>query len=129
MKKVAFEYLWSKRKSKLSSNTYSNLKIQNYFITNEITTKQKLIIFKARTRMLNVAYNFGNKTKCPLCKIGEDNQKHLIECIVIKLNCHEISYNTDSQSEDIFTENITKLNKISQLLQVATRKRDEILEK
>ena len=79
--------------------------------------------------MLNVAYNFGNKTKCPLCKIGEDNQKHLIECIVIKLNCHEISYNTDSQSEDIFTENITKLNKISQLLQVATRKRDEILEK
>ena len=79
--------------------------------------------------MLNVAYNFGNKTKCPLCKIGEDDQKHLIECIVIKLNCHEIYYNTDSQYEDIFTENITKLNKISQLLQVATRKRDEILEK
>ena len=129
MKKVAFEYLISKRKSKLSGNTYNELKIQNYFTTNTIPTKRKILLFKARTRMLNVAFNYGNKSKCPLCKIGDDDQQHLIDCIVIKLNSNEICNNMDIKYEDIYTGNVEKQNKIIQLLEIAIRKRDEILDK
>ena len=30
--------------------------------------------------MINVGWNFGSKTKCPLCKESDDKQEHLLEC-------------------------------------------------
>ena len=49
MKRVAFQYLCEEKneKSKLINLNYSELKIQNYFISNLITTKRKLILFRA----------------------------------------------------------------------------------
>ena len=75
-------------------------------ISNLITTKRKLILFRARTRMLNVNYNFGQKIKCPLCKIGEDAQKHLLECLVIKITCPEILNNTKCNYTDLISDNL-----------------------
>ena len=114
-------------KSKVLNLQYKSLNIQNYFTTNKIETNRKIIIFKARTRMLNVSYNFGQKIPCPFCKIAEDNQKHLIECMILKITCPEILNNKDIQYSDIFSESIDKLNEISKLFEIAIRKRTEIL--
>ena len=80
MKRAASEYLMKEKssKSKMQNLNYNEIKLQNYFSTSQITTKRKIILFKARTRMLKVWYNFGQKIKCPLCKIQEDKQEHLL---------------------------------------------------
>ena len=77
--------------------------------------------------MLNVQNNFGQHTKCPLCKIEEDSQKHLLECVLIKLNSPDILHNTDSKYEDIFSNDIEKQDQISKLIETAIRKRRILL--
>ena len=129
MKKVACRYLNEEknRKSKILNLKYSELKIQNYFITNKINSKRIIILFKARTRMLNVSHNYGQKIQCPLCKIEEDDQEHLLNCIIIKLASPEILNNIDIKYTDVFSDNLDKLNEVSKLLEVALRRRTEIL--
>ena len=129
MKITAFKFLniEKNRKSKILNLKYSELKIQNYFTTNKFKSKRKIIIFKARTRMLNVFHNFGQKIKCPLCKIGEDDQKHLLECIILKFTCPQILNNTDIKFTDIFSDNLDKQCEVGNLLEIALRKRTEIL--
>ena len=67
IKKEAFNYLCKekdeKQKSKLKDLNYEKLQIQKYLTTDKITTNRKIILFKARTRMLNVLNNFGQHTK------------------------------------------------------------------
>ena len=78
--------------------------------------------------MLKVSNNYGIDGRCPLCKIAEDSQQHLIECLVIKASCPDILYNTNCKYEDLFNDNITKQNDIIKLIEVAIRKRMQILE-
>ena len=127
MKKVAFEQLINEKenklKSKLKNLEYSKLDIQEYFKTDKIPTKRKITLFKARTRMLSVAKNHGQTNQCPLCKMKDDDQKHLLECPLIKVDSPDILNNTESEYKDIFSTDIHKLSKISQLLDIAITKR------
>ena len=59
--------------------------------------------------------------------MGEDDQKHLLECIILKLTCPHILNNTDIKYTDIFIDNLEKQNEVGKLLEVALRKRTEIL--
>ena len=77
--------------------------------------------------MLNVWYNFGQKIKYPLCKIGEDNQEHLLECFIIKLTCPEILRNIESKVTDISRDNIDKLSNVSKLFESSLGIHTEIL--
>ena len=133
MKKIAFKYLIeekeTKSKSKMKNLNYKELHIQKYFKTEKLSTQNKLTLFKARTNMLNVQYNFGQKKKCPLCKIKEDNQEHLIECLIIKIACPEIGYNTNVKYTDIFSDALEKQINISKLLNIAVRTRKVMLTK
>ena len=131
MIKTAFENLINdkdtKQKSKLKSLKYDKLKIQKYLKTNKITIKRKIVLFKARTRMLNVLNNFGQHAKCPLCKIKEDDQTHLLDCLIIKINCPEILNNMNSKYEDIFSDNVDKQSEICRLVDIAIKKRNELM--
>ena len=77
--------------------------------------------------MLNVQNNFGQHTKCPLCKTEEDDQKHLIECLVIKIHCPDILNNVDSDFKDIYSDEIEKQNDISKLIDIAMKKRNQLM--
>ena len=75
--------------------------------------------------MLNVKWNFGNKALFPLCKLDEDKQEHLLECILIKVRSPNLMENKyQSKYEDIYSSNIKKLDNVSELLLQATRTRE-----
>ena len=61
-KKVAFNYLIKEKnkKSKLSELKYNDLNMQSYFQTHLISKRKQILLFKFRSRMINVGANFGN---------------------------------------------------------------------
>ena len=116
--------------SKLKSIHYDKLKMQDYLKSQKIKLKMKRILFKARTRMLNVGENFGKKGPCPLCNLKEDTQSHLLDCIIVKMECPEIVENKENCSyADIFCNSIEKMNNIAKLLHQAMRTREKLLMK
>ena len=93
-----------------------------------MSSRTKILLFKARNWMLNVANNYGRKDQCPLCKINQDSQQHLIECLIIKITCPEIYNNVNIRYEDLYSDNTTKQKQITKLFETAIRKREEILQ-
>ena len=75
-----------------------------------------------------MGFNYGRKVLCPLCKLHEDNQEGVLNCVVIKLNCKELYAKKDEKYEDIFSSDLEKLNKISRLFQKCLDTRAELLE-
>lgn len=70
----------SKIEYTLANGQYSDLKMQPYL--KKLTRIETSIIFKARTRMLEVKHNYKNKyrdTKCRMCKQQEETQHHILE--------------------------------------------------
>ena len=58
----AYAYMCKERGSKMSNLKYSELKIQDYLKSEKLSTKEKLLLFQLRTRMIPVSHNFGNKS-------------------------------------------------------------------
>ena len=80
--------------------------------------------------MLNVKSNFGEKSACPLCHMKEDDQSHLLDCLVIKLECPQVFENKEAcEYEDIFCNDIIKMKNIAELLYQAIRTREKLLQK
>jgi hypothetical protein len=100
---------------------------------NELTRKQKSLIFKARTRMLNIKNNcrthYTNKNTgeqniiCRACKTEDETQSHILtECEII-----HPSDNDKIPDDELFDENpqnlrktAGKLNRIMQKLEKFT---------
>ena len=68
--------------SKMSNLEYQSLTVQPYLTSSTTSTRLKRLQFKWRTHMIKVGWNYGNKVKCPLCKLSEaeDTQAHLLVC-------------------------------------------------
>ena len=67
--KAAFKYLMAEKseKSKLENLNYTQLKPQKYLLDNTLSKSDKILLFKLRTRMLNVGDNMGRKKDlCPV---------------------------------------------------------------
>ena len=122
---AALKYLTenNENKSKMQNLNYYTLELQDYLKSDKISTTKKKILFKFRTRMVNVGHNYGNKKCCPLCKIEEDTQKHMLECIIMKLNCTEI-YHSNSNYNDIFNLNEEKIVNVANLCEKVLRTRE-----
>ena len=65
---------------------------------------------------------------CPLCHLHEDDQRGLLDCIIIKLNCKELYGKRDEKYESIFSSNIEEITNISKLMQQCLRTREELLQ-
>ena len=89
-----------------------------------MNTTEKKIIFCARTGMLPVGYNFGQKIPCFACEMSEDTDRHLLQCVVLKMACPDLMENSESVYEDIFEMDMVKVAKVSKLLKSALRARE-----
>ena len=104
--------------SKMENVKYTEMKIQNYFVSEQIGIHQKKTIFKYRVRMERFGENFraGNgPAMCPLCKLHLDNQEMGFQCpeikkeLIVKGNIEDI-YRDNIKMETIQT--ITKIIEI-----------------
>ena len=69
--KVTLAYLLKEKedKSKMINLEYKELKIQKYLTSDKLSKRKQKIIFKWRTRMIEVGNNFGQTKPCPTCQI------------------------------------------------------------
>ena len=124
---TAFNHL-SKQKvvhSKMNPLSYEELKIQAYFIDGTLHSGDVKLMFSFRTRMVDVKCNYKNKYtdhSCPLCKIEEDTQEHLLACSVINTQPSEVLYT------DLFGCDPVKRNLTFQALKSALEKRTKAIE-
>ena len=71
--RFAFDWLISEKNkpgSKGSKLVYENLKLQNYFLPNDMTIKQCNLLFSMRSRMVQVRTNYSHSytdLTCPVC--------------------------------------------------------------
>ena len=134
-KQTAFQYLLKEKikvQSKMGNLKYNELKMKEYLATHEITTKHKKLLFSLRTRMTNLPYNRGVKSTCGLCKDIEPeelplNQEHLLFCQKLKTESQVLKQNTSVLYEDIFSEDVTKMNEAVKLFEVAIKTREKLL--
>ena len=69
--------------SKIIKLDYSSLEMQQYLKNQQITPTQAKVIFKFRTRMVNLSENFkgGKPTKeRTVCNTSTDTQNHSFQC-------------------------------------------------
>ena len=95
---------------------------------NDLTIKQKQIIFKARTGMLPVGFNFGKKIPCFACEMDDDTDSHLLNCFVLKLLSPEMLENSNVSIEDVYSTDMKKVLKCSKMLLLAIRMRKLVKE-
>ena len=71
--------------------------------------------------MLPVGFNFGQTIPCWLCEVSDDTDRHLLECVVIKMSSPTIIENRTTVFDDIYSTDISKVSKVSKLLTSALR--------
>ena len=110
--------------SKMDNLSYSDLKIQNYFLSDEISTSEKKMLFRIRTRMEQFGENFrGGKdyVMCPLCKLHIDTQD-------LCLQCPEVAKKIKSSSDfkEMYGETIKKeiVKTVSQVIRLRSQENE-----
>ena len=92
--------------SKMDNLIFTELKMQDYLMSDKLSLELKRNIFLFRTRMVNFAENFRSGadtvSPCVVCKTHTD-------CFSHALNCHEILKHVKSRGDftEIYTNNIS----------------------
>jgi hypothetical protein len=112
MKDSAFKELTTRKMnlSKMSTLEYDTLQMQPYLSEQSTSNRHKQVEFRWRTRMTKVGWNFGLKTKCPLCNNADDTQEHLLICSVL----------TDDHLE-------AQTHALAKRVEIALRRREKII--
>ena len=90
----------------MNNLVYTELKIQAYLLSEELTLDQKRNIFLCRTRMSDFTENYRAGadivTPCIVCKLHSDSLSHAV-------NCHETLKHIKTRGSllEIYTDNIT----------------------
>ena len=88
LKVMAYLFALQNKHSK-SEKLILESEMQPYLKSSEISTVKKQILFKLRTKMLNIKANFSsmnkNNLQCSLCKdmSTTENEEHLLVCSVL----------------------------------------------
>ena len=102
------------RHSKGDNLEYARLETNKYLLSKVITAPQALLLFKIRSRMLNVKMNFKETyqndiilLQCDLCSSGKlDDQTHVPMCPALQSN-----QNIQFDYSKLFSTNVTILKK------------------
>ena len=124
-----FSYLLSLRSSHTKTENLVSYKLQNYLQSENLTFKQKQLLFSLRTRSVNVKRNYKNKYRhtnlfCSLCddKLVE-SESHILEC---KSTQEQLGNIGDATYEDIFSSDISRQEKITKIFEKVIRLRDTL---
>ena len=107
-------------RSKMKHLKYTEIKMQTYMKSNNITMKEALNLFKFRTRMAEFGENYRagiDVTLCPLCLEGIDSQDHSFQCskitekVEIRTDISEVYSNSISQDTAKDIDNIIRTRK------------------
>ena len=109
IRKAALKELNDKKEnhSKVKVIEYNNFTLQPYLSDSRFSMRDKQLLFKLRTKMLDVKANFKGmypeNLHCNIC--NEDivqNQEHLLNCQIIVDNCSELFDNINVEHDDIY---------------------------
>ena len=91
--------------TKMDNILFTDLKIQDYLVTEKFSVEQKRIIFLFRTRMADYSENYrgqGPQKPCRICKLHVDSQTHSVNCAATLQNIR-----TKGNYNEIFSSNIS----------------------
>ena len=124
IRNIAKEYLINLKMKHSKLDQISNLyRIENYLKSSNISTEEKITLFKFRTRMVDVKCNFknqyGGNLTCYFCSY-EDTQSHILSCreLIGDIKISDVQYN------HIFSDLITEQEKIAKVLNKILKKRN-----
>ena len=100
-----------------------------YFQTKNIPRRKQILLFKFRSRMINVGNNFGRLTKCQICFKEDDNQEHLFKCDILNVANEFLDSDISIEYSDLFSNQIEKLQNIINRGDTILRKRENIMDK
>ena len=110
--------------TKMDELVFTELKIQKYLESEELTVNQKRNIFALRTRMADFGENFRNggpSIPCKMCGLHVDSQTHAVNCQEI-LNSVKVTGNY----QEIFTDNISR--ETAKMLEMMSKLRKDKLD-
>ena len=117
--------LKSENYSKGENLLYGNLDMRKYLKSKHLTTNQKKMIFKFRTRMINVKENFRSSYKNLNCRFNcfnqIENQEHLLVCSQLPQEISTIDFN------QLFTNN-PNVSEVAKKLEQNLKVRDKLIE-
>ena len=123
------DYLFSLKSSHTKTQNLSSYNLQAYLKSENLTYKQKQLLFSLRTRSINVKTNYKNKYKhsnlfCTLCedKVVE-SESHLLECKSTKAQLGNID---DVEYEDIFSSEISRQEKVTKIFEKVIKLRQNL---
>ena len=131
--KLALNFLLAEKNklSKVLHIQFTELKSQAYLLPQKISLKLAKFIYQARSRMLEVKTNYGNRNHinlfCPLCHdpTSTDTQQHLLHCVSLADNSVVQGV---PQYDDLFSKDVNKLLKIAIVMEEKYLKRKHLLQ-
>ena len=132
VKEAALKYLNEEKSkhTKVLHIVHNEMKLQEYLSPNEIRIQEAKFLFLIRCRMLEVRNNFSGSysdLKCPLCKLVEDSQEHLLECP--KLTEEEEMVETIPEYNDVFVGNFAQKVEVTRIMISKYKKRRNLIKK
>ena len=133
VQKAGYQFLSSEKlkMSKVMNVQHESLSLQEYFTPSFLNIQEAKMLFRIRSRMVDVKMNFKNKhttTLCPVCEtVGvNDSQEHILECAQLVKN-QNILANSDIRYIHIFESDIKKQTTALRLFIVLWDERKKIL--
>ena len=122
-----FLYKLKEKHSKTEKlNTYG---LQNYLVSQDLSIREKKLLFSLRTRMFHVKTNYKKKyefnMQCSLCDDNpeSESEKHLLKCTKILSNLSDPIEVQNANYEDIFSSNLEDQVKITQIFTKVVKSR------
>ena len=110
---------------------FEKIKRTDYLSDDRLTVAETKLLFSLRSRMFPVINNFrdnntGENLDCRLCRNALEDQKHLMQCQVLKSAIPELNSNSIIKYEHIFGTQDEKVNAAKLLLKIV-REREKLL--
>ena len=77
--------------------------------------------------MVQTPENYWLSVPCKICKLEDDTTSHVLSYLFLKLEILQVEEWSESTVDDVYMEDVTKMNLLVQAFEKAWRKREEII--